>query len=390
MELIWYGPVWGQSGMEQVTRQLLGALDQLGVQIELRPDTHWNAERVGLPPMLLRRLARMTTQRVTPYAPHVICQLPKGQPIAPDAPTLCYTLFETDRCPGPWVHALRSMDRVLVFSDFNRMAWGQTGLEADRVGALPPAVDSFVYTPDGPRVTITNAKGFVLLLSGDYTERKNFEAVIEAYVKEFHAAEPVTLVIKAHYGGFAKRHRRDVRDRIATVAARFARAGDVPRILFWGDKVSDWTMAALYRSVDAFVLTSRGEGLGLQYLEAMASGVPVIAADWGAQADYLDATNALLVKSSLKVIDDPNYILKCPQALNSQWCHVSIDDLRDALRSVVTRYPEAQAKAQRARAWVRGQTWHRAAVAFIREVLTMYDGRRPAPVAEPALAEVAG
>ena len=69
-------------------------------------------------------------------------------------------------------------------------------------------------------------------------------------------------------------------------------------------------MASLYRSVDCFVLCSRGEGLGMQYLEAMASGVPVISCDWGAQMDYLNYKNAFLVKSELKTIDDPNYILK--------------------------------------------------------------------------------
>lgn len=372
MELIVYAPVWGQSGFEQLSRGLLLALDQMGVAIELRGADEWNAERVGLPQDAINRLARMSRMKVSELAPHVIYQIPKGQAVHTKAPVLCYTLFETDRVPGPWIEALNKMDKVLVFSEFNRKTWSETGIDPQRLGRLPVAVDSFVYNPNGPKLDIKNAKGFKFMLSGDFTERKNFEAVIEAYVKEFSGQEPVTLVIKTHYGGFVKRNRRDCYNRISDCVQRFA-PQNPPRILFWGDKVSDQAMAALYRSMDCFVLASRGEGLGMQYLEAMASGVPVIACDWGAQADYLDQSNSYPVASQIKTIDDPNYILKCPQALNSKWCHVDVDDLRRAMRHVVSNYGEAKEKAALALSWVREQTWQNMAVEFINQVVSMYE-----------------
>ena len=371
MELIVYAPVWGQSGFEQLSRGLFLALDQMGVNIELRPAEDWNAERVGLPEDVVRRLRRMTQTRVSPLAPHVVYQLPKGQPIHKDAPVICYTLFETDRCPTPWIDSLNRMDRVIVFSEFNRKAWSESGIHEDKIRCLPPAVDSFVYTPDGPRYQIEGAKGFSFMLSGDFTERKNFEAVLEAYVKEFDSNDAVTLIIKGHYGGFVKRHRRDCLEKLRSISKSFSN-GKPPRILFWGDKISDQAMAALYRSVDCFVLASRGEGLGMQYLEAMASGIPVIACDWGAQTDFLNQSNSYPVKSTLKWIDDPNYILKCVQALNSKWCQVHIDDLQNAMRYVVSNYGEAKSKADIALDWVRTKTWQGMAIEFIRHVLELY------------------
>lgn len=380
MELIFYAPVWGQSGFEQLSRGLILALDQMGVDIELRPSQEWNSERVGLSPSTIHRLTRMMNTRVNPLAPHVLYQIPRGQHVTVDAPVICYTLFETDRCPQPWMEALMRMDKIFVFSAFNRDGWIDSGMPKEKISALPVAVDSFIYNPNGPRMEISNKKGFVFLTSGDFTERKNFEAVLEAFVKEFDGNDAVTLIIKSHFGGFTKKHRRDCISRFSEISQRFS-GNNPPRILFWGDKISDHAMAALYRSVDAFVLTSRGEGLGMQYLECMASGVPVIHADWSAHTDYLNSFNSYPVSVTLKIIDDPNYIVKCPQALNNKWCQVNIDDLRGAMRHVVSNYGEAKEKAEKAMAWAREATWQRMAIGFISEIVNLYKPkRRPVPV----------
>lgn len=382
MELIVYAPVWGQSGFEKLSRGLVLALDQMGVNVELRPARDWNQERVGLTPDEIGRLSRLVNTRVHSLAPHLIYQIPKGQPIAKDAPVICYTLFETDRVPAPWIDSLLKMDKVLVFSEFNRKSWASSGIPEGKIAALPQAVDSFMYNPEGPRLEIENARGFKFLCSGDFTERKNFEAVIEAFVSEFTANEPVTLIFKAHYSGFTKKYRRECMERLRSIAMRF-NADNPPRILFWGDKVSDHAMAALYRSVDAFVLASRGEGLGMQYMEAMASGTPVIACDWGAQTDYLDESCGYLVRSTLKVIDDPNYIVKCPQALNSKWCQVDVQDLKATMRYVYENHAEADKRAHRALERVRKMTWQRMAISLIKNVVTMYDNKQPPTIAVP-------
>ncbi|MGN7293277.1 glycosyltransferase family 4 protein [Rhizobium sp. SAFR-030] len=61
--------------------------------------------------------------------------------------------------------------------------------------------------------------------------------------------------------------------------ARVAAAGLADRILFVGEhrNIEDW-----YRALDLFVAPQRWEGFGLTPLEAMASGVPVVAARVGA------------------------------------------------------------------------------------------------------------
>jgi mannosyltransferase len=68
--------------------------------------------------------------------------------------------------------------------------------------------------------------------------------------------------------------------------ARVAAAGLADRILFVGEHKN---IAYWYRTLDLFIAPQRWEGFGLTPLEAMATGVPVVATDVGAFAELLAA-----------------------------------------------------------------------------------------------------
>ena len=72
-------------------------------------------------------------------------------------------------------------------------------------------------------------------------------------------------------------------------------AGLADRILFVGEhtNINDW-----YRALDLFVAPQRWEGFGLTPLEAMATGVPVVAADVGAFSEQLASSEAGLLIST--------------------------------------------------------------------------------------------
>ncbi|MBO1359487.1 glycosyltransferase [Acetobacter sacchari] len=62
----------------------------------------------------------------------------------------------------------------------------------------------------------------------------------------------------------------------------------------------DEMMQNLYRHATFYVNTSSGEGLCLPLVEAMSLGVPVIAPQHTAMADYVSSNNAFVLKSSLE------------------------------------------------------------------------------------------
>jgi len=65
------------------------------------------------------------------------------------------------------------------------------------------------------------------------------------------------------------------------------RAAAPPDVTFMGVRDHKLALPQLYASADAFVLTSLTETLGLVVLEAMASGLPVIATPAGGVGDHL-------------------------------------------------------------------------------------------------------
>jgi glycosyltransferase involved in cell wall biosynthesis len=87
--------------------------------------------------------------------------------------------------------------------------------------------------------------------------------------------------------------------------------------------VPDDALPSLYRNADVFVLPSKsGEGFGLVVLEAMASGLPVIATKSGGVIDLVaDGVNGRLVP--------PNDARALARALSEL---VDVADLRSGLR----------------------------------------------------------
>jgi mannosyltransferase len=107
--------------------------------------------------------------------------------------------------------------------------------------------------------------------------------------------------------------------------AKVAAAGLSDRILFVGEhtNINDW-----YRALDLFVAPQRWEGFGLTPLEAMASGVPVVATDVGAFPEIVttgDNGAGLLIarddldamaKAVSELMDDENRLVRL--AANAQ------------------------------------------------------------------------
>lgn len=182
------------------------------------------------------------------------------------------------------LHHLFTNSRQTAALIADRMA-----VPAGRISVVPPGVGEGFFQQK-PRPT---GEGGLRLLTvsrlSRFTRRKNVDGVLEALA--------LLEGVKIHYtvvGDGDDRQRLEARARELGVADRVEFRGGLalPELL------------AVYREADLFVLASKAsakdvEGFGIVYLEASASGVPVIASREGGATDAVqDGVNGLLIDLS--------------------------------------------------------------------------------------------
>jgi glycosyltransferase-like protein len=123
--------------------------------------------------------------------------------------------------------------------------------------------------------------GPIFLAIGGVEERKNTVRILEAFVQIRHMRADAQLLIA---GGASLLDHGDYQ-------ARFANALEVSGVsadaVVVTGPIAQADLPALYRIADALVFPSVKEGFGLVVLEAMASGVPVIASRIAPFTEYL-------------------------------------------------------------------------------------------------------
>ena len=146
-------------------------------------------------------------------------------------------------------------------------------------------VDIATFDPrhrsDALRCSYGGRDCFLFLHVGRIAPEKGVEQIVAAYrvAKQRLTPQPTHLVIAGEG------------PRLESVRAA---AGSDHDVTFLGNLDRDRILPRLYASADAFLFASLTETLGLVILEAMASGVPVIATPAGGVADHLrDGINGL-------------------------------------------------------------------------------------------------
>jgi glycosyltransferase involved in cell wall biosynthesis len=175
---------------------------------------------------------------------------------------------------------------VVTVSEFSRRELCELlGLAPEQVSVVGGGVDpafSPNADPEPARAALGLAAGPYVLCVASQTARKNLRALVPA--ARALAAEGVDVVVA---GG-----RRP----------QFAREHGLGGLRMLGH-VDDLLLPGLYAGARAFVLPSLYEGFGLPVLEAMASGVPVVAADTTALPDTCGGAACLVAPEGEAVRD---------------------------------------------------------------------------------------
>ncbi|KJK39899.1 GDP-mannose-dependent alpha-(1-6)-phosphatidylinositol monomannoside mannosyltransferase [Streptomyces variegatus] len=177
----------------------------------------------------------------------------------------------------------------------SRIATALTPPAASRMVQLPPGVDEKTFHPgsggDEVRARLGLTDRPVVVCVSRLVRRKGQDTLIRA-MPRILAAEPDTVLLIVGGGPYEKDLRRLAHETGVSSAVRFT--GAVP----WSE------LPAHYGAGDVFAMpcrTRRGgldvEGLGIVYLEASATGLPVVAGDSGGAPDaVLDGETGWVVR----------------------------------------------------------------------------------------------
>ncbi|MBB6637470.1 glycosyltransferase [Cohnella thailandensis] len=285
--VVWRGPVKRASGLGIASREYVAALRRQGIAVKVGRGLNKN-----------KRRRRLHARKVLIYH-----QLPRKWTLVKDRKRydriILNTVWETTRVPRRWVPKINKFDSVCVPTEFNRIALRQSGVSIP-IYRVPHGVHRTKFKPGNPKYPLARAKGrFVFLSVFGFQHRKNPEALLRAYWEQFSASDKVLLIIKTN--GYSPRESgRWIRNRIASYKKRLGIRKQTAPIFVIAKRLNSVQLAGLYALANAFVLPTRGEGVGLPFMEALSSGIPVIATGWGGQMDFLNEGNSFLVRYKLQ------------------------------------------------------------------------------------------
>ena len=203
----------------------------------------------------------------------------------------------TNRCSISTVHSLNSWkgfhrsDQVIAVSDAVRSCLIAHGISQHRIEVVYDGVPSLKTTDVLSRETIRRRLGipldeFAVAMTGRIVAHKGHDLIIEA-LRRLASRFPRLHVYVIGKGQHEQRRTLSQLARSCNVEARI-------HFLGYRDDVSSVLLA-----MDAFALPSRSEALSMAMLEAMAAGLPVVAARVGGVPEVIShGRNGLLVEPS--------------------------------------------------------------------------------------------
>jgi glycosyltransferase involved in cell wall biosynthesis len=257
-----------------------------------------------------------------------------------------FTMLEVDSIPASWVRECNSMNEVWVPSSFCARVFESSGVESQKIQVIPIGVDTVKYSSSRTPL-IEKSSTFRFLSIFQWNNRKGWDVLLASYLRAFSKNDDVELVIRAYPDRFKE---PPIRDRIIAELARHGfRPETAPKITIIEDFVSDHDIPRLYTSADCFVLPTRGEGLGLPFLEAMASGLPVISTGWGGHTDFLNSENSYVIEvESFSLVDEHHRRENPHYRHGMRWAEPSVNHCAALMKEVFDDRKGATVRAKRA------------------------------------------
>jgi glycosyltransferase involved in cell wall biosynthesis len=315
------------SGYGEAARNYAHCLDSIG-PVALTSKSFWHGGGVNVSQFTYKFKGRISEQFNLNSDTRIFNLTPENFIPTPHVRNIGMTTFETDSIPASWFRFMQSMDEIITFSKFNQETFSRAGITRP-IHIVPHGVDVDRFKPRKKKPIHARLKDkFVFGVNAEWSERKNLDNAIAAYLTAFQGNKDVAFLIKTF-----SQDRINIAERIARIRDGVVKCGKFPQIYLIEEMLSPKDMINFYNSIDCLFAPSRGEGFNLTCSEAMACGKPVIATGWGGNTSYMNNENSILL--DYKIVPVPERFSRGrPLYTGQNWADPNPDTMIEALRVV--------------------------------------------------------
>lgn len=329
MNIIWEGPLLDPSGYGKCARDYVAILSEtdwaniLVSPVRYYSGKSWQPSKTQVD--LLNRLS--FTEMGDGSVLHIEHKTPTelNHRYFPNVINAGYTVWETPVAPRHFVPFLNKKKFIITPTAYSARAFINAGYTGD-IEIIPHYIEENNFEPPN----LPEQRPFVFLSVGEFTYRKGFDLLLQAYAKAFSKEDNVMLLIKTYLLDGT-----DSNSYIQQFINKYLGPPSVsPAVKVINDILSDQQALKLYKYADAYVSATRGEGFGLPIAEAMAAGLPAIVPSLGGQSDYCDCSNSYVYDSEFVRIPDNKVELTRSVYRGLEWIEPDVEDLADQMRKV--------------------------------------------------------
>lgn len=347
MEINFYGGIFGQSGYDSHTRQILNSLYKLNPHIFLDcPKPHDWIRFVNTNEMnMINNNKYINGMDISitlpPYWQYLLSESKKFAG---------WVVWEGSNVPFFWKEILNNekVKSVIVPSNHVKNAILNT-FDCNKITIIPHGINNKLFVPNPikhPKFRFIANKGWAKGLN----DRGGIQWLLKAFTEEFKRDDDVELLLKINTAYCEKGW--DLANELRKLGLTPESTKNIKFIL---ENTDYNNLPKLYNEGDVFVSPTMGDGFNIPCLEAMACGLPVITTNFGGQIDYVNNTNGWLINYDL--VDAQEDIMY----EGDKWAQVKIEHLKQLMRYCLQNKDEVKKKGNIAYSCAQKYTWDNSA-----------------------------
>ena len=259
---------------------------------------------------------------------------------------IAYSFWESDRIPEEWIKPLNEkFDAVVTACPFLVKVYKDSGVKIP-IFLLPNGIyiDEFLNEPIKEKAN----KLFTFGCSTTLLDKKNVYKLVVAFSNKFGNNKNFKLRLHSRYS--------DIREKSKIV--EFINKNSIKNIEIIDKILSQNEYLNFMKSLDCYVLISKGEGFSVTPRESIALGIPTIVSNNTAHEVLCQTPYFISIKSDIKVPADYSYLIMFTgkKIIGNQYdCYIK--DVEDTLEYVYNNYELCLEKAKGGREWVKQYTY---------------------------------